>query len=146
MYNVGFFIPKIDGSPLNVEIFENLNKSLANKDIAEAVVFYNDVDRNPVKPTFGMFNSTDIWFFTGILISTSLDTCELSRSAVNKFKLYHLYNAGEKNLVGTLHVSQDTEFITTSPEDSRELYRITGKKPVLEVSGIENLISRLGEL
>jgi hypothetical protein len=146
MYNVGFFIPKIDGSDLNVEIFENLNEALTSKEIAEAVVFYNDVEHNPVTPKFGMFNSTDIWFFTGTLISTSLDTCELSRSAVNKFKLYHLYNAGEKNLVGALHISQHVEFITTSPEDSKELYRITGKKPVLEVSGIKNLISRLGEL
>jgi len=146
MYNVGFFIPAINDSEVNQEIFTCLNEALTSESISEGVVFYNDVDRNPVDTTFGMFNSTDIWHFTGILISTTFDTCEISRAAVNKFRLYHLFNPEEKNLVGLLHISQDTKFITKSPEESRELYRLTGLKPALEVDSICDLLGRLGEL
>lgn len=143
--SIGFFVHKIDGSPLNTELFTVLNNSLNDNTIDNGVVFFNDVDRNPIEPKFAQFNSTDIWYYTGVLVTTTLHNCNLAKNAINKFKLYHLFNKEEKNLVGLL-MQQDVNFITTSEEDSRELYRLTGKKPVLEADGVQGIINKLEEL
>ena len=146
MHNLGFYIPVISKGDLNVEIFEALNGGLVDNKLRDACVFYDDVDFNPVLPKFGMFNGTDIWFFKGTLISTSLTVCNTAKNAVNKFKLYHLYNDEEKNLIQLLSISDGMKFVTRSDKETKELYRITGKKPVIQVSNMQDLVSRLGEL
>jgi hypothetical protein len=133
--NVGFYIKKINGSERNVNIFNALNTAVMENHVRDASVFFNDVEHNPVVPRFGMFNASDIWAFTGVLFSVSLENSLMANSIVNKFKLYHIFNSDEdKNLMGLITVSNSIDVITQTEKDSKEYYRLTGKKPLVELS------------
>ena len=125
----------------NSEVFEALNKAVEDKDITDASIFYNDIDYNPVKPKFGMFNSTDIWTFTGVLVATTLENTLRALSVVNKFKLMYLYNKDDNNLIGLLHASNHVSVITKNEEDSKEVYRLTGKiAPVIPNLSVKKIL------
>lgn len=127
--NVGFYVDSVAATPQNGEIFEALNEAVDNKDITDASVFFNDIDYNPIKPKFGMFNSTDIWAFTGVLIATTLENVIRAAKVVNKFKLIYLYNGEEKNLLMLMDIMNVVPVFVTNSQDSDEIYRLTGKKP-----------------
>ena len=127
--NGGFYVDSVAATPQNGEIFEALNEAVDNKDITDASVFFNDIDYNPIKPKFGMFNSTDIWAFTGVLIATTLENVIRAAKVVNKFKLIYLYNGEEKNLLMLMDIMNVVPVFVTNSQDSDEIYRLTGKKP-----------------
>ena len=128
----------------NSEVFEALNKAVEDKDVTDASIFYNDIDHNPVKPKFGMFNATDIWTFTGVLVATTLENTLRALSVVNKFKLMYLYNKDDNNLIGLLHASNNVSVITKNEEDSKEVYRLTGKTaPVIPNLSVKKILEVL---
>ena len=126
--NVGFYINTVGATLQNGEIFEALNEAVDNKDVTDASVFYNDIDYNPIMPKFGLFNATEIWSFTGVLVATTLDNVVRASKIVNKFKLLYLHNNEEKNLLGILDIANNYKIITRSESDSKEIYRLTSKK------------------
>ena len=146
MNSIGFYIPQIDDSDLNVEIFEALNEVVERGEIEDAVVFFDDVQKNTVWPKFAMMDGAEVWKFKGTLVSTSLGVCNSARNAVNTFKLFHLYNREEKNLLQLLSVSEDTMFITRSDEDAEELHRLTGLGPAVQSDTVAGMIKELEEL
>ena len=127
--NVGFYIHSVGSTGENDEIYEALNKAIENNDVTDASVFFNDIDFNPVKPKFGMFNATDIWAFTGLLVATTLDNVLRASKIVNKFKLLYLHNNKEKNLFALLDIVNRIPILVKNETDSSEIYRLTGKKP-----------------
>ena len=129
--NIGFYVDSVAATPQNGIIFEVLNEAVENNDVTDASLFYNDIDYNPIKPQFGMFNSTDLWSFTGLLIATSLDNVIKAARVVNKFKLIYLYNKEEKNLLMLLDSINLAPIVTTDENDAKEVYRLTGRKPTL---------------
>ncbi len=139
--NVGFYVDSVAATPQNGEIFEALNEAVDNKDITDASVFFNDIDYNPIKPKFGMFNSTDIWAFTGVLIATTLENVIRAAKVVNKFKLIYLYNGEEKNLLMLMDIMNVVPVFVTNSQDSDEIYRLTGKKPTnISKLSIKNIL------
>ena len=127
--NIGFYIHTSGATEQNREIFDALNEAVENKDVTDASIFYNDIDYNPVKPKFGMFNATEIWSFTGVLVATSLENTIKAHQIVNKFKLLYLHEKQEKNLLLLLDVTNRVPVIVRNKEDSKEVYRLTGRKP-----------------
>ena len=130
--NLGFYVGSMSpekGS--NQKIFSALNAGLKDGELDDASVFYDNIDYNPIKTDFRMFNSTDIWYFTGNLGTTTLDATRHALEATNKFKLHYLYNEDEVDVMSLIDVSNRTEIITESAEDQKYLYRVTGKKPKL---------------
>ena len=127
--NIGFYINTPGDTEKNREIFEALNEAVENKEATDASIFYNDIDYNPIKPKFGMFNATEIWSFTGVLVATSLENTIRAHQIVNKFKLFYLHESQEKNLLMLLDVANRVPMIVRNKEDSKEVYRLTGKKP-----------------
>ena len=79
-----------------------------------------------------MFNSTDIWHFTGTLIATSMETFFDAIKAVNKYSLVYLFDGNKRHDVFSLiGMSKATKILTTTEEDQKEVYRLTGFKPIL---------------
>lgn len=136
--NIGFYIDKINTANRNIDIFKTLNSGIRRKKIKDASLFYNDVDYNPLIPAFGMFNAADMWNFTGTLFTTSLNNAFSANKIVNKFKLFHIYNRwDDKDILKVLEVANTIDVITEDEEDSKEFYRITGKKPVHQFEKID---------
>jgi len=129
--NLGFYVnSSSDGSAQ--EIYECLNKWIENKDIENGSLFYEDIGFNSITPKFGLFNSTDIWQFTGNLIITSYNAASSIDSVINKFKAAFLYTKQqEKNIMQIIHIFNTLPFIVRSKEDYDYIKRITGKEPKL---------------
>jgi len=138
--NIGFYIETVNSSNRNIDIFNTLNKTLRKRSglITDASLFFNDLDFNPVTPLFGMFNSADLWGFTGTLFTTSLDNAFRASEIVNKFKLFHIYNRwDDKEILKVLTLANSIDVITEDEEDSKEFYRLTGKRPVHQFEKID---------
>ena len=91
--NLGFFVPTSAGTPQNTKIYNFLNNSV--EDLTSASVFFNDTGFNPVAPRFGMFDSADMWSFSGNLICTTIDNLRRAVSTVNNIKLAYLFSDSE---------------------------------------------------
>ena len=132
MMDVAFFIDQINEDPKTMEIFNGLNEEIENGKIQNGSVFYKEVGPNPIHPKFSLFNSTDIWNYTGTLVATTMDTFVDAFKAINKYKLVYLFSKDNKHDVfGLISVSKQFEILTGTEEDQKEAYRLTGKKPKL---------------
>lgn len=128
--NIGFYINATNAHAPNDEIFRVLNEAVDNQEVTDASVFYNDVDFNPAKTKFGMFNSTDLWAFTGVLVATTLANTIRALQIVNKLKPVYLYNKedpGHKDLMALIQVQSKVKIITRSEKENQEVYRLTGE-------------------
>ena len=131
--HVGFYLETNGGTPQNTEIYNALNEALDKNEVGDGSVFFNSIDFNPVKTKFGMFNSADIWSFTGLLITTSIQNTVKASNIVNKFKLAYLYSPiseGASEIFDLISVSDNVPVIAKNEEDANEIYRLTAKKPL----------------
>ncbi len=136
---IGFYIDSIAGTEPTINLFNELNKAVEEGVVEDACVFYNKIDFNPIVPKFGVFNATDLWNFTGVLIATTLPTVMMAKSVVNRFSLSYLYDQ-DKDFVGLLHLPQDVPVLVKNEADERFIYRTTGKTPVLIPNDIAGLL------
>ena len=136
--NIAFYIDSTNSTPRNMEIYNGLNKLVDENKVVDANLFYNNIDYVPIQPKFGMFNSHNIWNFTGTLVCTSLDNLFRAVSSVNKFKTIYMYDKSQKNLIALLQ-TVGTKVVTTNQADYQEYYRLTGEKPNL-LEKIEDIV------
>tara|TARA_R110002110_G_scaffold127496_1_gene306479 strand:+ start:101 stop:538 length:438 start_codon:yes stop_codon:yes gene_type:complete len=130
--DVAFFIDQINEDPRTLEIFNGLNEDIENGNIKNGSVFFKDVGPNPVEPKFSLFNSTDIWYYTGTLVATTMETFVDAFKAINNYKLVYLFSRHNKHDVfGLISISKQFKILTKTEEDQKEVYRLTGKKPPL---------------
>ena len=128
--NLGFYVKSGNAEGVNGKIYMCLNEAIANKSVKDASVFFDNIDYNPMT-NFGMFNSTDIWHFTGELITTSIETTVNALKAVNRFNLSYLYTRDDIDVLKLIDISSRVNVIVDSETDSDHFYRLTGKKPKL---------------
>lgn len=130
--NLGFYVDSLTGNGNNLEIFNFLNKAINNSEIDNGSIYYDNIDFNPVSPKFGIFNSTDLWFFTGKLITTSWETYKSASKIVNKFKSKFLYTKSSSvSVFGLTEIAAKEEILVLNEEDQKYLKRVTGKSPLL---------------
>ena len=129
--NLGFYIDSPADSNAE-QIFSSMNSWLESGQIDNGSVFYKDIGFNSVAPKFGLFNSTDIWQFTGNLIVTSYNAASSIENIINKLKVAFLYTKQqEKNIMQIIHIFNTLPFIVSNQEDYDYIKRITGKEPSL---------------
>ena len=88
--NIAFYVDNI-ADDNNGPIFDCMNHMVENNEVRDATLFYNDIGPEPKKPSFGVFNATEIWYFTGHVIATTMENWVALKNAVNKFKTKYLY-------------------------------------------------------
>jgi hypothetical protein len=131
---LGFYVDTNGGTPRNLEIYNFLNKEVEDNNLEDAAVFFDTVDFNPIQTKFGMFNATELWHFTGHLITTSIIGTVKAESVVNKFKVAYLFNAADKNertIFELIRIANNHRVLVTNEVDKGEFLRLTGVSPVL---------------
>lgn len=129
---LGFYVETSGGTPQNTEIYNFLNKEVAAQNLDDAAVFFNTINFNPIVPKFGMFDATELWHFTGNLITTSLVNTIKAKNVVNRFKLAYLFRSEDKSeqtLFELIRVAKEMKVLVTNELDEKEFYRLTGVKP-----------------
>lgn len=141
---IGFYIDSIAGTESTINLFNQLNTAVDAQLLDDACVFYNKIEFNPVVPRFGVFNASDLWNFSGVLIATTISNVMMANNVINKFKLNYLYDQ-DKDFVGLLHLPKGIPVLVKNEADAAFIYRTTGKKPViapedLNVAGLLQVI------
>ena len=93
-------------------------------------LFYDEIGFNPIQCDFGFFNSSNIWNFTGTLVTTSVETTKKAMNIVNKFVPRFLYTGKKENV----------EVFVKNEEHKKEIQRITGKTPTV-ISHIKDIVN-----
>jgi len=128
---VGVYLPHLSKSEPVMDMTKMLNGAVESNKVSDACVFYDSVGPNDSGFKFAVFNSADIWNFTGKLITTTIETTAKALKVGNKFSVFFYYGfEGKKDVLGLLRVAnnKDVEIICRSEDDAKELYRLTGKK------------------
>ena len=122
---------QVDSVAQKEHIFSLLNSWKDNGEASNISLFYEDIGPCEVNPKFGIFNITDIWYFTGYLVVTSLDGVSKVLNSVNKFKSALLYDRSQNNIFQIINTANNMPVIVTNEEDFNYIKRICNKEPVL---------------
>lgn len=144
--NLGIYIPSF----LNIEQIKSISdlvekQIIGNKQVHDVSIFYDDIGFNPSNTKCGMFNSTDLWSFNGNLIVTSLKGLNTSLNTVNNINIFYYYGwEDEKNIFNLMtSVKDNIKIICKSAKDAKEIYRLTGKKPLGISENFDNILDLL---
>lgn len=132
--SIAFYVQELNNSDINKKIYNCLNDAVEHRKVNDASLFINNVNFTDNKIKFGIFNSTELWNYTGLLITTNLANAMFVKRVVNKFK--HIYYAGnkEKNLMGFISIINTTLAFVSTEEQQKEVKRLTGKTlPILQL-------------
>ena len=91
-----------------------------------------------------MFNSTDLWYFTGTLLVTTVKNALSLRKIINKFKPYFLYSQEKNTALEIIEIGKRMPIIVYNDDDAKYIKRISGyDAKVLKDGKIENLVEVL---
>lgn len=147
--NIGMYVDSLaneDEVGLSVETIEI---GFNNNSIDDATIFYDSVGFSPFVFPCGAFNSTELWNFSGKLVTFSLDCVRSSLKIINKIDIYYCY--GWENKINTLNLidlcSKNITVFTKTNKDMYELYRLTGLNAIgsLENSSLLKLLGSKNE-
>lgn len=128
--NLAFFVERADNS--HQDLFKFLNEAVAEYKDHNFSVFYNDLDQIAIPTNFAMFNATELWSFTGVLICLGLNNTARASRVINKFQLLHMFDKSDKeslfNIISLLD-QEHVKVIAKDEESAKEFYRVTGVKP-----------------
>ena len=142
--NIAFYVDSVAENDKMKKIYECLNTAIKDEKVSDASLFYNTPAYNLDQARFGMFNSTELWAFTGLLINTTIPGAIYSLNITNKFKPTYLFNK-DRDVMGLIHLSSKMPILVANEEDEQEVYRLTGKKPTLVNLDAESLMGILDE-
>lgn len=147
--NIGMYVNSLSNEDqINLSI-DTIEMGFNNKSIDDATIFYDSVGFSPFMFPCGTFNSTELWNFSGKLVTFSLDCVRSSLKIVNSIDLYYCYGWEQK--VSTLNLidvcSNDIKIFTKTNKDTHELYRLTGLNTIgsLENSSLLKLVGNKDE-
>jgi len=133
--SIAFYIQELNNSQSNLDIYNCLNDAALNNKTNDASLFINNINfmDKPVK--FGIFNSTELWNYTGLLVTNSVNNAFFVNKVVNKFKhIFHVQGSKEPNLMALIEVVNTTPSFVSTPEQQQEVKRLTGKTlPIVEL-------------
>lgn len=132
--NIGFYVDTLEGKGATNVAYATLNRWVEGELCSNASLFYTDIGYNPVVPKFALFNSTDVWNFTGNIILTSIASVASVDKAINKFKSLFFYDSqsqvdGFSNVMALIDIFNRVPFVVQRSEDFDYIKRITGKSP-----------------
>ena len=142
--NIAFYVDSVAENDQTKKIYECLNTAIKEEKVSDASLFFNTPAYNLDQSRFGMFNSTELWAFTGLLVNTTIRGAIYSLNITNKFKPTYLFNK-DRDVMGLIYLSSKMPILATSKEDEQEVYRLTGKRPKLVNLDAESLIEANNE-
>jgi hypothetical protein len=147
--NIGIYVNSLSNEDQVGLSIESIELGFNNNTIDDATIFYDSVGFSPFIFPCGAFNSTELWNFSGKLITFSLDCVRSSLKIVNKIDIYYCY--GWENRINPLNLidvcSNNIKIFTKTNKDTYELYRLTGLNSMgsLETSSLLKLIGSKNE-
>ncbi len=90
---LGFLVKDLWLSQMAYYLTMNMNGYKTIEGIDDAVVFFEDVSQYSVSPLFSTMNSSEIWGFDGVLVSTCISTTLNSIAAIGPSqKIFYVWD------------------------------------------------------
>jgi len=125
--NLGIYVPSLGPTDLNNVLFTKLNQYVDENTFDDISLFYDDINFCPIEAKFGLFNTHNLWNFTGTLFCFSLDIVPKLQNTVNKFKTVLIYD-NRKNIFNILKAMENYDVMAVNEDHAKYLGRVTGKK------------------
>lgn len=127
--NIGIYLKSIADIKKLTGIDSFINNGLSKNVLKDASIFYDDVGFNETSISCGMFNSTDLWNFSGNLIVTSFDSLVKAKKIVNNINLIYYYGWEDRgSIFATIaSLTLPNKIICRTEDDSKYLKRISSK-------------------
>ena len=132
--SIAFYTQELSSGDLNDKIFNCLNDAVDNNKTDDVSLFVNNINYMDQPIKFGVFNATELWNYTGLLISTNIETAYFAKDIVNKFT--HVFYAGNigNNILAYINIVNLIASFVINEDEQKEVKRITGKTlPILEL-------------
>jgi hypothetical protein len=141
--NLGIYINTLGDSAQLQHIDSFVSECIANNEIKDVSLFFDDINFNPFNIKCGLFNSTDLWSFNGVLIVTSLKSLNTSLNIINNIALFYYYGWEDVHPLDlAIATNRDIKLICNA-ENRTELHRLTNKHPVLISENFNGIIEHL---
>ncbi|NBO99197.1 MAG: hypothetical protein EBU90_03595 [Proteobacteria bacterium] len=143
--NLGIYIPSIGDRELLSNCLKEIYRGKKNNLISDASIFYNNSGPIDTPVECGLFNATDLWYFSGKLLVLSTECAIKTLGIVNNIDLYFGYGWNDRNVLNILKVLEmpNVKVICKSKELENDLYRISGKKSIGITDNLSNVIEIL---
>ena len=130
MNNFAVFLENLGDKKIAPEAYDLLNRIHDKRQARDVSLFYENPGHEPKGSTFGLFNSTETWHFSGDLLVTFLDGLHLLKNTVNKQNVIYYYGLEDDlDLFGLISgLDQKLTIVARSEDHAKELYRKTGRK------------------
>ena len=146
--NLGVYTNTLGNSEDLLSAVKGIGDGLKERKLDDASIFYDSasLDFPEAGISCGLFNSTDLWNFTGSLVATDLDCAKNALSMVNKFNVIYYYGWDTKYKVNTIALlevalNDKVKTICRTEGDLKKFKRLTGKDAaVVEDFDINQLI------
>jgi hypothetical protein len=145
MLNLGFYLEDVGDRDLIYLISQEINKAKTENQLSDASIFYDNIGPLAINVDAGMFNSTDLWDFTGSLVVFSLPSLSKAISYINKYDIYYYFGLQHYNTMQLLDIlwKQEIPTIASDNKASNNFFRITNRRTIAvneELVGITNTI------
>jgi hypothetical protein len=140
--NLAFYVNELNNNDMNVKIYECLNEAIEKDVVKDASLFINNVNfmDKPIK--FGVFNATELWNYSGLLVVSDVSNAYFTNRVVNNFKPIFMFDGNKNNLLALIDMLNLLDSFVTTEEHQKEIFRITGKTlPVIELKA-KNILER----
>lgn len=129
--NIGLYIDSL-GDEKAIKIFiDTIEQGFLSNKLDDASIFYDSVSFTPFNFPCGVFNSTELWNFSGKLLVFSLESLRNAINIVNNIEIYYVFGFEESiNILAMLDLisSNEISVITKNNFGILNFYRISGKK------------------
>lgn len=147
--NLGIYIKNLMDVDQVSLVADFVNANVKNNGIKDISIFYDNIGKIDKPINCGLFNSTDLWNFSGDLIVTSLDAVFTSMSIVNGINVYYYGWNDKPDIFKLVYATQrkNIKIICRSEQDEKQLYRLTKTKPIgvdPNFTNILDIINRCG--
>lgn len=145
MKNIGIFIENIGDYEFSKDAFDALNQVDRTK-VKDRCLFFENIGPKPCPSDFAMFNSTELWHFSGNLIVTFLEGLKFLNSTVNNKTIFFYYNSKEygyrKDLLGLIKAvdKNNVYIVARNQQDCDEVARLSGDTPIIIAHDLKSLV------
>lgn len=135
MRNCGIILPDMQISQLSYEIITQINSEIISGSPYDYRIFFENISTQCVQPLCAVMNISEIWAYSGILISTTLEntlfSINLKTDCLKFFYLWDLeWLRNKKNYLYNLSILRNPQIklIVRSKDCAKELERYSNKQ------------------
>ncbi len=150
--NIGIILPSLEISQLGYEVITQINNEIAGGSLLDYRIFFERLSLECVQPLCATMNISEIWGYSGLLISTTLENTFFSLKLTTDVKrVFYVWDMewlrGQKNYLYNLSILRNTKIalIARNEETNKELDRYCNRKADLITDKL-NFLDLVGKI